>query len=79
MHLPYLYRPGSPHHLQMRWPRALVGGNDVGSGTLGSGIGPGVSVGTVMLIGIGKGEPFWRGNRGCQSQALRRLFRQWQR
>jgi hypothetical protein len=46
----------------MRWPRALVGENDVGSGTLGGGIGPGVSVGTVMLIGVGKEEPFWRGN-----------------
>jgi hypothetical protein len=32
-------------YLQMRWPRALVGGNDVGSGTLSGGIG--VSVGTV--------------------------------
>jgi hypothetical protein len=39
-----------------------VGVNDVGSGTLGGGIGLGVSIGMVMLIGVGKGEPFWRGN-----------------
>jgi hypothetical protein len=40
------------YHLCTGWPKALVGGNDVGSGTLGS------SIGTVMLIGVGKGEPF---------------------
>jgi hypothetical protein len=44
----------------MRWPWVLVGGNDVGSGTLGGGTG--VNVGTVMLIGVGKGEPFCAGS-----------------
>jgi hypothetical protein len=32
----------------------------VGSGTLGGGIG--VSIGTVMLMGVGKGEPFCTGS-----------------